>query len=87
MRRTSDTTGTEVRVPAPGEFLPLMMTGVIYPDKDRFDEAIAQLEETDINCFEDYVYAFIRGVDMNVSKPMTELQIKRQLQKIDTLKK
>jgi hypothetical protein len=82
LKRKTDTTGTEVRVPDdPKNHFPLMMSEVIYPDKERLDEDIAGLEPVNDKIFEDYVYAFIRGVEMNVSQPMTQLQIKRELEK------
>lgn len=82
IRRNSPTKGTQILIPAQvTDRLPLSMTDVTYPSADRFDADLEKMQETDQNVFEDYVYAFIRGVHMNVEYPMTELQIKRQLEK------
>lgn len=81
VRRTGDTTGTEVRTPDnPKAKLPLSMSEVTYPDKSRFDDDVSRMEEVDQACYEDYVYAFLRSVRINIEIPMSELQLKRQLE-------
>jgi hypothetical protein len=82
----SPTTGTEVRTPDDvRQKLPLSMSEVTYPTPERFTQELATMEEVDQACFEDYVYAFIRGVHINVEQPMSELQLQRQLKQNEHL--
>lgn len=82
IRRNNATNGTEVLTPAANQKLPLCMGLVTYPTRERFDEDVAGMEQVDQACFEDYVYAFIRG-SHRVEQDMTELQLKRETVRLE----
>lgn len=78
IKRTSETTGMEILLPDnPVMIFPLSMGEVTYPDKARFDEAIAKMEETDQEVWEQYIYRFLGRVEEDINKPMWERAIKK----------
>ncbi len=78
--RKTDTTGIEVQIPEnPKDKLPLIMAPVVFPTKERFDEAVLKMEATDLDMFETYVKHFTGRVYMDIDRPMTERSIQKQL--------
>lgn len=76
LKRSSDTVAREVRTPAgPKDTLPLSMSDVTFPTKERLDKEVAEMEEVDQACFEAYILSFIGKVEMYVAKPMTEYKL------------
>lgn len=63
LKRESDMTGLEVQIPKPGDRLPLIMTPVTYPGKDRLDEAVAAMEAVDQEVYEQFITTFYQTTD------------------------
>ncbi len=80
IKRTSETTGVQVLTPDNiADTFPLGMSTVTYPDKKRFDEELAQMEEVDHDCFEAYILSFLGSVEVKINKPMNDRLIKRAM--------
>lgn len=58
LKRESDTTTIEVRVPAPHQSIPLSHIPGTYPTKERLDDQVASMEEVDQDVYEDYLGTF-----------------------------
>jgi hypothetical protein len=79
IKRVSATTGTEIRTPDKLEnILPLNMSEVTYPTKDRFDDDIKNMEEVDAEMYKQYIYAWLRGSRF-IEAEMTKRAIEEQL--------
>jgi hypothetical protein len=65
LRRETDTTTTEVRVPDPGKALPLSHQNSTYPSKARLDEMVASMQQVDGEIFEDYLGTFFQSAAKN----------------------
>lgn len=85
IKRDGDLTGIEIQVPEPGNYLPLIHTPVIYPDRQRFDEAIQGMEPTTEEVYEGYMATFFRGSERNRSI-YNDLRQRRYDQKKGTAK-
>lgn len=84
--RVSEVKGTEIRLPlTPQDKLPLSIQVITFDDKQAFDEAVKDFEETDHDMFDQYMMHFIGRVDTDIKAPMTEQQIKRELAKVEML--
>lgn len=81
IKRTSETTGTEVRTPDNiADIFPFGMSLVTYPDKARFDEELAKMEEVDQECFKAYILNLLGHVEVKVNKPMNDMLIKKAME-------
>jgi hypothetical protein len=84
--RTSDVKYTEIEVPeSPKEKLPLIIRALILQDKDQVDKLVKDMEETDEDMFEQYMFSFIGRVDVDIKAPMSEKQIKRELMNMQNI--
>lgn len=80
IKRETDTTGITVEIPATAQAkLPLILAPVVYPEKQRFDEAIDKMELTDQEVFEGYVKHFCGRVYIDIDKPLTDRNLQKQL--------
>lgn len=78
LKRINDTDAREVRTPyGPKDILPLSMSDVTFPNKERLDKEVAEMEEVDQACFEAYIISFIGKVEINVAKPMTAYKLEQ----------
>jgi len=76
IKRETDTTGITVEIPATAQAkLPLILAPVVYPEKERFDEAIIKMDIIDQEIFENYVKHFCGRVYTDIDKPLTDRQL------------
>lgn len=68
LKRESDMTGMEVQVPAAGQRLPLILTPVTFPSKERLDEAVAAMTQVDQEIYEQFITAFYHASDRNMKE-------------------
>ncbi len=65
LKRESEVTGIQVQVPEPGKSLPLIHGPVVFPSKQRMDEAVAKMEVCDQEVYEDYLGTFYHAAESN----------------------
>jgi len=83
--RGSDTTGVIVEIPDnPNDRLPVMMIKAqsVYPTKERFDEAVSDMEPINEELYNDYIKTFCGRVEHGINRPMQEKSIQIELLKI-----
>ncbi|HMG93206.1 MAG TPA: hypothetical protein VK589_24285 [Chryseolinea sp.] len=67
LKRESDTTATEIRIPDPEKMLPLVHQPTTYPTKARLDEEVSRMEQVDQDVYEDYLGTFFAQARENSS--------------------
>lgn len=71
LKRGSDTTTMEIRIPLENDTVPLCYHPVTYPSKARLDEQVGQMNRVNMETYESYLSDFLKGVrkvDQNFSQ-------------------
>ncbi len=76
IKRESDTTAMEVKLPEKGKNYTGSHLPVTYPSKERFDEDIKPMELVDNEVYESYLATFFQGAE-NIRKRFNEIRQKR----------
>ncbi len=67
LKRETDTTAMEIRIPDPEKYLPLVHQPTTYPSKERLDEEVSRMELVDQDVYEDYLGTFFAQARENSS--------------------
>lgn len=83
VKRESETTGREVRIPDTAKKqLPLILSDITYPTRDRFDQELEGMDQVDQDMWEQYIQAFIGRVEQDVKEPMIRYKLNQELKKV-----
>jgi hypothetical protein len=61
LKRESDITAREIKIPPQGHMLPCCMEDVIYPSKERLDEEVIKMTKCTQDDYEDFIGGFTAG--------------------------